>query len=229
MQIPSWLLTLCEYLEHMASLVVLLPLGLAFWRWPRLPPALRIMTGYLVFTETIMLASSLIDLYWPAWSSSIWHLFTLVQTLLFLRIYYLTLTSLKIRRFIPGLALVFTAFALLDSLYLEGLHQMNAYTHVLQSALLIGLALLYFEQLLTELHVIRLEQDPLFLVSSAVVLYFSGTVLLYVFVNKFSSPADYASHQVIYTLNAMVNLIQYLLFALAFWYAGRSLPHRSRP
>ncbi|PJJ59148.1 hypothetical protein [Hymenobacter chitinivorans] len=229
MQIPSWLLTCCEYLEQMASLVVLLPLGLAFWRWPRLPTALRMMASFLVFTEIIMLVSSLQELYWPAWGNSIWHFFTLVQTLVFLRIYYLTLTSPTIRRLLPALAVVFTGFALLDSLYLEGLHQMNAYTHVLQSALLIGLALLYFEQLLNELHVIRLEQDPLFLVSTAVVLYFSGTVLLYVFVNKLSAPTDSASHQVIYTLTAMVNLIQYLLFALAFWYAGRLMPYRSRP
>ncbi|TGE25475.1 hypothetical protein E5K00_09875 [Hymenobacter aquaticus] len=227
MQIPSWLLTFCEYLEHTASLVVLVPLGLAFWKWPRLAPALRLMTVYLVFAELILLASSIVELYWPAWNNGIWHLFTLVQTLLFFRIYYLTLSSRNIRLLIQGLAAGFTVFALADSLYLEGLRQVNSYTHVLQSALLIGLALLYFEQLLNELHVTHLEQDPLFLVSTAVVLYFSGTVLLYVFVNKFSAPADYASHQVIYTLNAMVNLIQYVLFALAFWYAGRPLPSQS--
>ncbi|MCB2377676.1 hypothetical protein LGH70_08795 [Hymenobacter sp. BT635] len=227
MQIPSWLLTLCEYLEHAASMVVLIPLGLAFWKWPRLPKTLRLMTGYLVFTELILVVSSLINLYWPTWSNALWHLFTLVQTLLFFRVYYLTLSSKHIRVFIKVLAVGFTLFALADSLYWEGLHQVNSYTHVLQSALLIGLALLYFEQLLNELHVTHLEQDPLFLVSTAVVLYFSGTVLLYVFVNKLSAPADYASHQVIYTLNAMVNLIQYVLFALAFWYAGRALPSQS--
>ncbi|UOQ55327.1 hypothetical protein [Hymenobacter cellulosivorans] len=228
MQIPSWLLTVCEYLEQIAGLVVLLPLGLGVWRWPRLPTTLRLLTGYLAFTEIVLLTSSLVELYWPVWSISLWHLFTLVQTLLFLRIYYLTLTSPALRRLLPAVVVAFTAFALLDSLYLEGLHQMNSYTHVLQSALLIGLALLYFEQLLNELRVIRLEQDPLFLVSTAVVLYFSGTVLLYVFVNKLSAPADYASHQVIYTLNSMVNLIQYVLFALAFWYAGQSLSYHSR-
>jgi hypothetical protein len=229
MQIPSWLITLCEYLEQTASLAVLLPLGLAFWRWPRLPATMRLMTGYLVFTELILLTSSLLELYRPEWSSSIWHLLTLVQTLLFFRIYYLTLTSHVIRRLLQVIAVLFTGFALFDSFYLEGLHQMNSYTHVVQSALLIGLALLYFEQLLNDLHIIRLEQDPLFLVSTAVVLYFSGTVLLYVFVNKLSSPADRASHQVIYTLNAMVNLIQYLLFGLAFWYAGRPAPTPSQP
>ncbi|MCB2408344.1 hypothetical protein [Hymenobacter lucidus] len=229
MHIPSWLLTFCEYLEQTASLVVLLPLGLAFWRWPRLPKTMRLMTVYLVFTELVLLASSLVELYRPAWSYGIWHFFTLVQTLLFFRIYYLTLSSPAVRLLIQFAAVGFTVFAFLDSLYLEGLQQVNSYTHVAQSALLIGLALLYFEQLLNELHITRLEQDPLFLVSTAVVLYFSGTVLLYVFVNKLSAPADYASHQVIYTLNSMVNLVQYLLFALAFWYAGRTLPSQSRP
>ncbi|WP_167856336.1 hypothetical protein [Hymenobacter metallicola] len=185
------------------------------------------MTGYLVFTELALLLSSLVELYRPQWNYALWHVFTLVQTLFFFRIYYLTLSARTVRRLIKFMAGGFTVFALLDTFYLEGLQQVNSYTHVAQSALLIGLALLYFEQLLNELHITRLEQDPLFLVSSAVVLYFSGTVLLYVFVNKLSAPADYASHQVIYTLNAMVNLVQYLLFALAFWYAGRAQSSRS--
>ncbi|TGE16618.1 hypothetical protein [Hymenobacter elongatus] len=228
MHIPSWLLTFCEYLEQMASLVVLVPLGLAFWRWPHLPPPLRLLTGSLLFTELVLLASGLVELYRPGWSYAVWHVFTLVQTLLFCRIYYLTLVSPVVRRLLRLAALGFTVFAFCDSLYLEGFQQVNAYTHVAQSALLIGLALLYFEQLLNELHIIRLEQDPLFLVSTAIVLYFSGTVLLYVFVNKLSATTDHASHQMIYTLNAMVNLIQYMLFALAFWYADQLLPSPAR-
>ncbi|SHJ05344.1 hypothetical protein SAMN02745146_2131 [Hymenobacter daecheongensis DSM 21074] len=222
MHIPSWLITICAYMEHLASLVVLLPLGLAFWRWRWLSAPLRVLAASLIFTELVLLTSSLISLYRPGWMYGLWHFFTIVQTLLFFRLYYLTLSSRAIRRGIVAVAVAFTAFALLDSLYLEGLHQVNSYTHVAQSALLIGLALLYFEQLLNDLHVTRLERDPLFLVSAAVVLYFSGTVLLYVFMNKLATPADQASQQVINTLNAVVNLIKYFLFALAFWYTGRT-------
>jgi hypothetical protein len=224
MQIPPWLVTFAAYLEYVAGLVVLVPLALALWRWPRLTPPLRVLAGSLVVTELALLFSSLVVLYRPDWIYSLWNGYTIVQTLLYFRLYYLTLTSTRVRLLLCAAGPIFALFALFDGLYLEGPHQVSAYTHVVQSALLIGLALLYFEQLLNELHVSRLEQDPLFLVSTAVVLYFSGTVLVFVFINKLSDPSDYASQQVMNTLDAMVNLIKYGLFALAFWYAGRPLP-----
>ncbi|GAA3944768.1 hypothetical protein [Hymenobacter algoricola] len=224
MSISPWLIEFAEYLEYAAGLVLLVPLALALWRWPRLTPPLRLLAGSLLFTELTVLFSSLVTLYRPGWLYCLWNIYTVVQTLLFLRLYYLTLSSRRLRLALgrvvaPG----FVLFALLDLLCLEGPNQVSSYTHVLQSALLIGLALLYFEQLLNELHVVRLEQDPLFLVSTAVVLYFSGTVLVFVFINKLSDPSDHASNQVMNALDAMVNLIKYVLFALAFWYAGRPL------
>jgi hypothetical protein len=229
MTIPPWLVTLAEYLEYAAGLVVLVPLALALWRWPRLGAPLRLLAGSLLFTELTVLLSHVVTLYWPTWLYSLWNAYTVVQTLIFLRLYYLTLHARRIRLLLCRVvAPAFVVFALVDALYLEGPRQVSSYTHVLQSALLIGLALLYFEQLLNELHVVRLEQDPLFLVSTAVVLYFSGTVLVFVFINRLSDPSDYASNQVMNTLDAMVNLIKYGLFALAFWYAGRPLQAPTR-
>ena len=221
MSIPPWLVSFATYLQYGTGLVLLLPLGLGIWRWPRLIAPLRLLVASLVVTELTLLLSSLVLLCRPTLIHGLWNTYTVVQTLFFLRFYYLTLTGRR-ARWLPLIAAVFVVFALVDGLYLEGLHQVSSYTHVAQSALLIGLALLYFEQLLNELHVARLEQDPLFLVSTAVVLYFSGTVLVFVFINKLSGPSDYASTQVMHTLDAMVNLIKYLLFALALWYAGRA-------
>jgi len=222
MPIAPWLVTLADYLERIANVFVLLPLGLAGWRWPLLSPALRLLAVYLVVAEATLLTASLAQLYWPQWGLVVWHGFSIIQTLFFLRIYYLTLRLPLLPRLIIWAAPLFTLFAICDTLYLEGIQRVNAYTHVLQSALLITLALFYFEQLLNELQVVRLERDPLFLVSTAVVLYFSGTVLMYVFINHFLTTNDYAGNRVIYTINSIVNLVQYSLFALAFWYAGQT-------
>jgi hypothetical protein len=221
MPISPWLVTCAEYLEQVANILVLVPLGLAGWGWPRLSPALRLLAMYLVVAEATLLAATVAELYQPQWHLALWHAFTILETLIFFRIYYLTLRFRLLQRLILWVTPVFTLFALLDTFYLEGLQQVNAYTHVLQSALLIALALLYFEQLLNELQVTRLERDPLFLVSTAVVLYFSGTVLMFVFINHFLTTNDYAGNRVVYTINSVVNLVQYTLFSLAFWYAGR--------
>jgi hypothetical protein len=221
MPVSPWLVALAKHLEQVANLTVLLPLAIAGWQWPRLPRTLRLLAIYLVVAEATVLLGHLSELYRPHWHLAIWHAFTVVETLFFLRIYYLTLTSRLLGRLIIGVTPVFLVFAALDTFYLEGINQINSYTHVLQSAVLIGLALLYFEQLLNELRVMRLERDPLFLVSTAVVLYFSGTVLMYVFINHFLTTNDHAGNEVIYTINSVVNLVQYSLFALAFWYADK--------
>ncbi|GAA4018089.1 hypothetical protein GCM10022408_34750 [Hymenobacter fastidiosus] len=207
---------------------MLVPLGLAGGRWPRLSPALRRLAGYLLVAEAAGLTAGVTALYRPRWQLAIGQGFTLIETLFFCRIYYLTPRLPLWPRLIVWLAPLFTLFALFATFYLEDIQQVNACTHVGQSGLLIALAPLCFEQLLRELQIIRLEHDPLFLVSAAVVLYFSGTILLYGFINYFLTAHDYAGNRVICTIHSIVSLIQYSFFALAFWYAGR-LPQAPSP
>ncbi|WP_324671757.1 hypothetical protein [Hymenobacter sp. GOD-10R] len=184
LQIPAWLLTASEVLEWVSQLSVLVPLAIAWRRRTLFAPTVRVLFWYTylsLFTSlALQIGRHLFHLNTP-----VQHLYTLLKTLLFGRMYYLALRRPWHRQLVYGLTLGFAGFAALDAFYLEGLTHFNSYGRAVQSLLLIGFAMLYFEQMLRELRVSRLEQDPLFLASVGLVIYSAGTGMLFVLINNF--------------------------------------------
>jgi len=153
----------------------------------------------------------------------LWHVYTIVQTLFFGGLYVLVFRWRWQQRLVQLALAGFLAFALLDWFWLEQGASLHAYTHSLQGALLVGLGGLYLRQLAHEMPVTYLGNHSLFLVSSGLVMYFSGTVLLYVFAGHFVATSDLLGQHVVSMLVSFVNLVQLTLFTLAFHRAPRLL------
>ncbi|OUJ73283.1 hypothetical protein [Hymenobacter crusticola] len=185
LQIPAWLLTASDVLEWVSQLSVLVPLAIAWRRRVFFTPAVRVLSGYVYLSLFTSLALQ-IGRHVLHLNNPVQHLYTLLKTLLFGRMYYLALRRPWHRQLVYWLTLGFIGFAALDAFYLEGLTRYNSYGRAVQSLLLIGFAMLYFEQMLRELRVSRLEQDPLFLASVGLVIYSAGTGMLFVLINNFN-------------------------------------------
>jgi hypothetical protein len=220
MVFPPWIITLADYLEHGTNLLVLAPLATAGLRWSHLTQPLRLLAGGLVVTGTLV-AYATLGYPSPAVESLLWHVYTIVQTLFFGGIYALAFQQQRQRQLVQLVLLCFLAFALLDWGWLEQGTSMHAYTHSAQSVLLIGLSGLYLRQLSHQMPVLHLENHSLFLVSSGIVMYFSGTILLYVFAGHFISASDAMGEHAVSLLMSVVNLVQLGLFTLAFYHASQ--------
>lgn len=220
MVFPPWIITLADYLEQGTNLLVLAPLAMARFRWTYLTPPLRLLASGLTITAALV-AFATLGHPTPAVESLLWHLYTIAQTLAFGGMYALAFQRNRQRRLVLGALLGFLAFALLDWSWLEHGASMHAYTHSAQSVLLIGLSGLYLRQLARQMPVLHLENHPLFLVSSGIVMYFSGTILLYVFAGHFISIADAMGEHAVSLLMSVVNLVQLGLFTLAFYHASQ--------
>ncbi|WP_187314944.1 hypothetical protein [Hymenobacter sp. BT190] len=127
----------------------------------------------------------------------------------------------RFRRYFLLLGILYTAFALLDTFVLHGLMQAITYTIVLKSALVVVLTMLYFEQVLRELRNVRLERDPMFVISVALLLYYAGTVMSLVMRDYFFNQNALFQGYVAFAVNSVLNIVMHGLIAWAFWLAGR--------
>ena len=225
MTFPPWIITLADYLEQGTNLLALAPLAVAGLQWPRLTQPLRLLACGLAITAALVAFATLGHLT-PATESLLWHVYTIVQTIFFGGIYALAFQEPRQRQLVQLALLGFLAFALLDWGWLEKGTSMHAYTHSVQSGLLVGLSGLYLRQLAQQMPVLHLENHSLFLASSGIVMYFSGTILLYVFAGHFISASDSMGEHAVSLLMSVVNLVQLGLFTLAFYHASQpsSLP-----
>jgi hypothetical protein len=137
-------------------------------------------------------------------------------------IYALVFRQHRQRQMVWVVLLGYQAFAFIDWGWLKRGTDIYTYTHGLHNALLAELGSRYLYQLVHEMRVAHLENHSLFLASSGIVMYFSGTMLFYVFVKCFAAAADALGQRVIFMLISLVNLLQLNLPTLVFY--GTSQP-----
>lgn len=95
--------------------------------------------------------------------------------------YYYTFSSSRSRQVVLALLLTFTLGAIIETVWFMDWHEGNGpYLHVAQAVLLIGLILAYFERLLSHPAPVRLLREPMFVASVGAVLYYAGTVFVFV-------------------------------------------------
>lgn len=219
LQVPTWLLTASDVLEWVSQLSVLVPLVVAWRRRASFAPAVRVLSWYVYLSLFTSLALQ-IGRHLFHVNNPVQHLYTLLKTLLFSRMYYLALRRSQQRQLVYWLTLAFVVFAVFDAFYLEGLMHYNSYGRAVQSVLLIGFALLYFEQMLRELRVAKLEQDPLFLASVGLVIYSAGTAMLFVLTNNFTE--DLSVLTLAFDSVFLLNIVFNVLLTIAFLRAKAS-------
>jgi multisubunit Na+/H+ antiporter MnhG subunit len=148
------------------------------------------------------------------------HLSTFVESLIYLKIFHDVLNRPKQQVIIRSLAVLFTAFALADSFILEGFSQINSYTNLLESTLITGLILAYFEEAVFLQQHTHLLQLPLFVASIGILLYLAGTVTVFLFTNHFISTNDELHARLIYLVSSALVFVLALLLTRAFYLVG---------
>ncbi|WP_126546792.1 hypothetical protein [Hymenobacter amundsenii] len=144
------------------------------------------------------------------------HLNTVGETLLYLKVYHDEFVTRRVKRYIRITAAFFLAFAALDSFWLEGFRQINAYTSLLESIVILGLGLLFFERVLIRKRQTSFFDIPMFAATIGIMLYLSGTIVLYLISNDLIAKNDEYSSRMLYLTSSCLLLLMSLLFCRAF-------------
>ncbi|WP_226266140.1 hypothetical protein [Hymenobacter pini] len=212
---PAWLRPFCDLVEAIGYGTMLIPISLAWQRrW-----GLRGGMKPLAFLPAYMLSMAiLMKIAAVVWRNNlpVIHVSTVGETLLYLVIYHTEFKHKRAKKIIRILAITFLIFAAVDSFYLEGFSRINSFTNLLESIIVTGLALLYFERTLIRRRNTQLQRVPLFIATIGIIMYLSGTVVIYLATNHFIDTNDEYGARLIFLLNSALIFTLALLFARAF-------------
>ncbi|WBA42079.1 hypothetical protein [Hymenobacter canadensis] len=213
------LIQLFYALSYLGQASILVPIVIGFQRRQRLAPASRIIFYCCLMWLVMMAFGEFARKFWH-YNVVIWDAVDILE-MWFIGVAYHRVLRFRLRRHFLPLGILYTAFALLDIFVLHGLMRSITYTIVLKSTLFVVLTLLYFEQILRELRNIRLEHDPMFVISVALLLYYAGTVVAIMMRGYFIDQDAILQSQIVYAVNSVLNLVMHGLIARGFWLAGR--------
>jgi hypothetical protein len=111
------------------------------------------------------------------------HVSTVSELLFLAAIYRISLKGFVRPWLISSCMVVFTAMAIVNSLFLQGFEFNNSNIKIIESGLVLTFVLLFFLKLAREMQVKRLERYTMFWVSCAVLIYFSSTLFIFIYSN----------------------------------------------
>lgn len=145
----------------------------------------------------------------------VFHLFIPVLTYIMFEVFKvkLTIISQKMMNVVMVIAIL---FSFLNSLVFQDLKSFNSNAIVLSSSLFICLAILYFAQLIINQTIQSPNREPMVWFNSGVLLHYSGTLLLFLFVNSLeqqSTDVMMAS----WAINIALTILLLILNSVALW------------
>lgn len=144
----------------------------------------------------------------PFYHIGVFFLFWLMS-----RIYYPAFGDLLRKRWkrfvLPG----FVVFAIINAIWLDGFMNFPSLSIGLYSLTGIILPIFYMLKILRTLAIPRLDQDPLFIAASGLLIYFSGNFLLWLFLSYINF--DYDFFYSIYRVNSVLTILLNVFLAYA--------------
>lgn len=215
---PVWFISLCKSIDFVVYWAMVIPIAIAQYNRKWLTDGLRTLRFVPLFLLAMYCSLQVAIRLW-SYSLPINHFNTIGETLLYLKVYHDEFTSIIIKRRIRIVGVLFLCFALVDSFWLEGFHQINSYTNALESTLIIAIALIYFELHILKYPKITALQKPMFIASIGIIFYLAGTVFVHLITNYLIAANDEGNARLAYLISSILLLVLSILFSRAFWLA----------
>jgi hypothetical protein len=139
-----------------------------------------------------------------------------LEYLILLRFYHILLKG-----FIPNLvfyclALGFSLFALIDSLFIEDLFSYNTYGRSVEALILVFLSMTWFVKIASEDDNSSKSNNGLKYITGGLLIYFSGSVVLFA-LRESISHLELSFRINVWTIHTLLAVLMYLLITLGLW------------
>lgn len=149
------------------------------------------------------------------------HFYTVFEFLLLSTVFYLGNPKVFSKKLYLITISIFTFLAIINTFFFQSIWVWNSNIRTLEGIILIFLSLRYFFILLKQLIVAKPEKTFMFWFSIAILVYFSGNLLLFIYSNQIttlgieSKESEALADQII-VINYILNILLYILYTVAF-------------
>lgn len=202
-----------------SSYSAILPLGLGVFKWKHLSFELKILSAYLLLSlltdvVTLQLAINSIN------NLSLLYVFTVLEFLLFSTIYYKIYRSLRLKRVIIIVAIVFLGVVVFN-LYEQGIASYATAPRTIESIIFTTYSIIYFYQIVRGSFAYKVEKDSMFWFNGGILVYFAGSLLFFSLSSYILEHASIDMQRNLFTTPAILNIVQKLLFTIVIWISPR--------
>jgi len=142
--------------------------------------------------------------------------YTIGELALLTLLYQRTLQLPAFSRVAPWVVGGFTVYALVDSLVL-GVSWYRPGQQIVQSLLILVMVGLYFWKLLSELQVRYLAQEPMFWVSTGLLVYFLGYLQIALFSNYLLQHYSLQFNRNVWAVHTLLSIVLHSCYCVALW------------
>lgn len=208
-----------ETLTYIGFATFFVPLITGWIRWKKLSGSQKILVAYIGFVILFSVAAEIVGRTYGN-NLPLYHAYTFVE---FFTLFYLFWRSMQRVQTLLFLlpALIFVGVGVWA--LVTGPLEMPVPTRTTASIILSGFSILFFYNALRRLEYQRVERTFMFWISGAVLLYFTGNLLLDVFSNYIANASDKVFFTV-WSIHALFNIVLYLLYAVALLWKDLTPP-----
>lgn len=199
---------------HLLIVIVASVWGIVCFR--QLPPSLRALT-LLVCFDTVIESIGMALLWLRMPNLFLFPIAIVGEAGLLLLLYSRALQSRLLKRLTPWLLGLLVVYALFDSWLVPGLVRFRPSLQVTGDLLSLTLGGLYFRKLMNELHVARPERDPLFWISTGLVVTSLGNLFISLFSNYLLQNYPPELNRYIWRIHTILVGLLYTCYCVALW------------
>lgn len=201
--------------------LILIPIAISFYRFHQRTIEMKALSLLLYLIFSLDIINKILS-YFSMSNLFIWHIYTPIEFYFYCFIFSKQIVPPLSKSFFRSVLYAFGAVALLNMLFVQGFAQFNSYTRVLEGLIFISFSVVLLFQLFRQEESVPFQNKPMFWFASAVLLYFSGNLFVFIFSN-FILQYFINLNKIVWTSNALLNYITYILFAVALWKDSRKL------
>lgn len=200
---------------NVAQLFVLLPLITITFRFQRFNSTFK-WIGFLMICAGISGASAYALHKQGGNNMIISHLFTIVEYSCWSFFYVRLFDGKTTKKLILSCLFIVLTFMLVSIIFWQPLDVYNSYGKTVESAFLLCFAIGWFYKVFVDQTIRRLETHPVFWINAAVLIYFSGSFLLFV-TNNFLQEIPVIEFFEAWALHGIFIMIHYLFISIGLW------------
>lgn len=197
--------------DHISAFSVIVPLSLVFFQLTKLSKTFKFIL-YLLISSVLADCISLILISNGINSWPVVNLYFIVQ---FIFLYLVFTQSIK-SKVLQLFFYTFIIFCLVNYSVIQSPLKFNSISSYSGALFMLVLALSYLYRLFWNLPVERVQDLPMLWIAFAVLIYFGGTLFLFLF-NNYLIDNEPGTHQAIWVLHNMLNVSKNVFLSIALW------------
>jgi len=202
-------------LARLSILLIILPIIISLLNLRYLDRVFKVLFIYLCITAITEITSTILAFY-GIFNLWVYNVYSCLAFILLVLFYSLLFDGFLNRRFIVFVSITLILLHTYSVLFLWNLNEFNNINYSVDNSIIILLSVIYYFRIMKEMKVEYLRKDALFLINTALLIYYSGSFFVFLF-SKLIFNTWREIGDSLWQINICLGIIKYIIISIGIW------------